>query len=225
MFVDALLSCYIPLSHEHLLFRKLVARSPLRNICSSIENLNFGDSTIELLLYLTYEIPVSMKNLPHSADIKNEKVLPFLHQAIKHLHQHSVVFRNFNLICLLSSINKLHVFQSKLPTSIIHFVSSFEVEIEISKQQNDSISSLFTLFSTVSSMVFKWSTFYELIQALRVGNGCRSWWTIFFISCLTNILTNIPKDIPKSFFHLENFNVGLTCLNSDLNSLSKIGLF
>ncbi|OHS99755.1 Beige/BEACH domain containing protein [Tritrichomonas foetus] len=209
--VNCVLKCYIPILQANVEMQKRAARFAMKTICREICGLPFGNETIDIMLEMVFEQPISLSNLPRQAEIHNQKMLPFLHESTKHLEQHTEIFRFIAHICSPSVTNKLKVFRSKMPITILKYIQSFPTQSEITTSQKNSINALLTLFMTVSSFVFQWKTFFESIRSMRsVNKTYRSWWTGLLISCFTNILSSMTHESPSSFFHFDGRHTGIS---------------
>ena len=218
--VNCVLKCYVPILQANVKMQKCAAHAPLTNILKEISGLSFGNETIDILLQIVFEQDISLSNLPKQAEIHNQKMIPFLHECTKHLEQHPIIFDFIASICSPSITNKLKVFRSKMPITIIQYIQSFPINSEINSTQRKSINALLNLFVTVSSFVFQWKTFFASIQSMRpvtrsIENNSkketyRSWWTTDLISCFIKIVSTPVHKSPSSFFHFDGRHTGIT---------------
>jgi len=209
-FANIVLMSFIPLTQANPQMRKQLAQEPMKNIMISLQGTKFGSTTIELLLQLVFETPIGFPRLNKSAEIRNQKILLHIHEMSKHLPEHSSVFEYVAHVCLLSVTNKLKIYQSKLPIAILRFITAFPCAGSITPQEWCSINALVKVFSTVSSFVFKWKTFFEGIKAMRaIDKEHRAWWVTLLVSTFTNILSSISHEAPSSFIYFDGRHSGI----------------
>ncbi|OHS97284.1 hypothetical protein TRFO_09568 [Tritrichomonas foetus] len=200
--VNKIMNNYIFITKGNSELQKRVSLKPAQNIYESIAGLQFGDETIEIILNLIFEKPILLKNTKEikNAEIQNQKLLVFLHDSIKHLPQHSHVFKFIARVCYHSLTNKLKVFQSDMPICILKYIRSFQN----SKEKKESIDAFLDLFSYVSSFMVKWKTFFESIQSMRpIQSKYRAWWTQNLVQTYTDILSSANHQFPSSFFQFD----------------------
>ena len=220
--VNNVLKCFIPLLQANVETQKRAAQFPMTTICKEISGLPFGEKTIDLLLEMIFEQPTPLSNLPKQAEIHNQKMLPFLHESTKHLEEHPKIFQFIAHICSPSVTNKLKVFRSKMPITILKYIQSFPRQSDITPSQQNSINALLTLFMTVSSFVFQWKTFFESIRCMRpINQNNRAWWTGLLISCFTNILSSMTHESPSSFFHFDGRHTGIALPSIECTNFSN----
>ena len=191
--------------------RKILCHKPMEIISKKLSTLDFGKKTVNRLLDLIFERQINLDKLPKNIDIHDSKIIPFIHDATKHLEWHEYIFNYINHVCAPSVTNKLKVFQSKTPLVILKYIQSFPVFPSPSKdgKYSPTVNSLLILFSTVSSAVFKWKTFYEAVKSMKPVNDKRNWWTVQLISTFSTILSEISSKPPSSFFHFDGRHSGI----------------
>ena len=192
--------------------RKIITHEPMMSITSIISGRKFGEPTVKCLLDLIFESSLDLKNLPRNIDIHDSKMIPFIHDATKHLEYNEFIFKYLCTVCTPSVTNKLKVFQSSTPIVILKYIQSFPAFPAPSKtgEYKPTVNSMLILFATVSSVVFKWKTFYEAIKSMRPSpDHKRHWWTVQLISTFSTILSEISSRPPSSFFHFDGRHTGI----------------
>jgi hypothetical protein len=207
--VKDFLQCCVPIARGSPYWRKKVAKFPMRQVAKTLMKKEIDSETINLFLGLIFESPISIDNFPKTAEISNQKILPFLHEITCHLPVHIELFSFFDSICALSATNKLRVYRSRFLISILKYIQSFGSRaIELPENQQ-SVNILFTLFATVSTLVFQWKLFFESISSMRPVKGYRSWWTIHLVSAFSAIFASSTGETPPSFFNLDGRKSGV----------------
>lgn len=206
---NLVMETFYHLSVNNLKMRSILVKEPMMNIQEALMGQNFDNSTIDIILRLVYEVPNITLQSMEFMEIKNQKMLPYLHEITKHLPAHAKIFSFISQICETSVTNKLHVYESKFPMSILRYVASFESQKSIQPQQQASIDVLIQLFSTVSCFAFKWKTLFELFKVMQTKDNSRFWFTSLLMKTLSNILSNIVPKTPQSFIAFTGNHSGL----------------
>lgn len=210
-FVNLILHIFLLVIQGSPILRKSASKKPMENMADILSSLNYGDETIKLLLALIFEKSLDINNLPRNMDVNNAKIIPAIHKATKHLYAHDIIFNYLSKVCTLSVTNKLKLFMSKTPLVILKYIQSFNSFPSANKDGSyaPTVNWMLILFSTVSSAVFKWKTFYEALRSMRPIEKTKMWWTVQLISTFSTILSEISSRPPSSFFHFHGRRTGI----------------
>ncbi|OHS98601.1 hypothetical protein TRFO_35002 [Tritrichomonas foetus] len=209
--IEYVFDIFIILSRENTTFAESLASSSdsyYENITQALKMIKFGASLVDRLLTLVFENSISISNLPTIAQIRNYHALPFLFNSTTHLPYHSKLIQFIALVCNDSVSNKLRVFQAHLPDIIIDYLQIFPTQMETNLFINDSIAESLHLFSIVSQYVFSVPTLFRCIQAMRLKDGMRVWWTGQLLSLFSTYIENSAKSSPCAFFYLDGRHTG-----------------
>ena len=207
---------FIILEKENKNFAEYIGSSETyySNITSALKLIIYDESVIDKFLILIFEKQLSISKLPEVASIKNYLALPFMFNSTTHLVYHSILMKFLSHICNYSVSNKLRVFQAHLPELIINYIQNFpdldELSTPILSYENvkNSIIESLNLFSVVSQYVFSVETLFKCIEAMRVKENHRVWWTEKLISLFSEFIENDWQSSPSSFFYLDGKHTG-----------------
>ncbi|EAX95876.1 Beige/BEACH domain containing protein [Trichomonas vaginalis G3] len=210
-FVNLILHIFFLVIQGSPVIRKSASKKPMENMSEILSKLDYGDETVKLLLSLIFERSMDLKNLPRNMDINNAKIIPAIHRSTKHLYAHDIIFNYLSKVCTSSVTNKLKLFMSKTPLVILKYIQSFDNFPSPNKDGSyaPTVNWMLILFSTVSSAVFKWKTFYEALRSMRPYEKTKRWWTVQLISTFSTILSEISSRPPSSFFHFHGRRTGI----------------
>ncbi|OHT01631.1 hypothetical protein TRFO_31503 [Tritrichomonas foetus] len=189
---------------------KELLSKPLNKLAAFLSTIKLKNDTIEAILQLIFEHPISLSKFPDSIEIQYTKALSFLHISLINNANHAIVFNFIARIAQKSFSNRLHIYQSKLPTLIIKYVVQFDDYSKIPESKKASIDALLKVFQVVSSCLFKPQTFVETLKALKnKNNEYRPWYVYKILDVFDHILKTDFTNAPSSFFHFNGTKSGI----------------
>jgi len=190
------------ISKGYKIGRKFICKHSMDIIIVYLSKMCVTNTILNHLMSLCFESDFNFE-MTKNLEIKNHRMIHFLHEIFKGTDVHVKIFKTITSICQTSPENRIQVFKSNIIRTTLQYMASYSNNLCIPPAVYNSINVLLELFCIVSSFVFKWTTLSESIVLMMPQNGFRLWTTSILISAFTKVLLSNDTHKPSSFYRFS----------------------